>query len=166
MFGVWFAHPFYLSISTHHAVVSLPHRRALAVAQWTRPLAAITATFTTVQRHVFVRPGDAARKARAHVDTQLLDGQDIVVGRRRRVERAAGHQVGKRGRHAQAASATTWRGRKVERNGGKCVKFLIKTFAKFEIFLFYVSIWSVDAAVFFKVYLATWFSTAKIKSNK
>lgn len=93
---------------SYHAVVSLPQCGALAVAQRTRPLIAVAAALAAVERHMVVGPGDAAREARAHVRAQLLDGQHVVVGRRRHIERAADAQVGPRRRHAQAVGSTIY----------------------------------------------------------
>lgn len=126
--------PFYESfplpflLATYHAVVSLPHRPAIAVAQRTRSLSAVAAAFAAIQRHMVVRPGDATREARSHLDAQLLDGQHIVIGRH--IKRAADHQVRERGRHAQTAVATVrrkqWDTDKRELNFAgdfKCVSF-------------------------------------------
>lgn len=65
----------------YHAIVSLPQRGALAVAQRTRPLAAVAAALAAVERYMVISPGDAARETRAHVGAQLFDGQHVVVGR-------------------------------------------------------------------------------------
>lgn len=54
---------------------------------------------------MIIGPGDAACETRAHMGTQLFNGQDVIVGRRRQIKRAADHQIGKGRRHAEAVVA-------------------------------------------------------------
>lgn len=67
-----------LSNTTHHAKIALPNLTTIAIAERTRPLAAVATAFAAIQRHMIVAPRDAARETGTNVGAQLFDGQHII----------------------------------------------------------------------------------------